>query len=94
MKRCEHDWLPLVTATPPPKTDEGARLRFGFALGMSGLVRYDRCTKCGRLSWITKYRRKRSLVSCEFTAKRLIESAAEFDQWAKSEQANEERPPT
>jgi len=81
-KRCEHDWLPLVTATPPK--EPGARLRFGFALALSHIDRYDRCTKCGRISYLANSRRApRRMLSCDTS--RLVQQAQEFDEWAKKD---------
>lgn len=87
MPRCEHDWQPLIQAKAP--TEEGARLRFAFSLELMRLAHYDRCTKCGRLSHITKFARRRSLVSNEWTHQRLLERAAQFEEWAKKNESGE-----
>jgi hypothetical protein len=82
VKKCVHEWSPLITAVPPTEPD--ARLAFGFALSMSHLAGYDRCGKCRRLSWITNSRaRRRTLVSCDTT--HIEKRAADFDQWAKTQ---------
>jgi len=67
--------------TGEPPTEPGPRLAFAFALALSGLHRYDRCTKCGRISWLAKsWRHPRKLVSVDTS--RLEQRAAEFEEWA------------
>lgn len=79
MTHCHHHWQPLVTI--PEGLDRTARMRVVFGLHLQHLDGYDRCSLCGRVSWITNSRaRRRKLVSRDMTG--LIERAAEFEQWA------------
>lgn len=67
MPRCKHTWGPLVAIDPAPMTPD-TRLTVSFSLAMSRLDGYDRCTACGRLSWIRNSRaQRRSLVSIDTT---------------------------
>ena len=90
MKRCQHTWGPLVVIDPAPMTKD-TKLTVGFALGMSGLDRYDRCSGCGRLSYIRNSRAlRRSMVSIDTTD--IERRAAEMSTWAKEQTEQQCRP--
>lgn len=82
MPRCSHDWRPLIAAAAP--TDSDKRLAFAFSLSISRLDGYDKCAKCGRLSWITNSRARRRVLVSPLYADRIEKHAAEFDEWAKN----------
>lgn len=83
MKRCQHDWQPLIPR--PIVVAEGEKLAVAFSLQLSRLDGYDRCALCGRLSWITKTRwRNRKLISCPEIAGRIQQRADDFLKWVET----------
>lgn len=90
MKRCPHNWRPLITL--PPDLPESLRLKLAFALAMEGrLGEIDRCTLCGRLSDLTHSRaRRRQMYSNPWIIERLLKRAAEFQAWLDRELATKQ----
>jgi hypothetical protein len=79
--------LPLVKL--PRDIPEGKGLAIGFAVGLSHLYRYDRCTRCGRLSYIAASRfHRRKMVSCDTSP--IERRAADLQEWIAEQMAKVE----
>jgi hypothetical protein len=77
-RRCNHQWEPLVTIDPAGMTKDEA-FAVAFMLGLQHLDSYDRCSLCGRISWLTRSRfRRRKLVSRDTS--NLLQRAKQFEQ--------------
>ncbi len=82
MKRCKHSWQPLIPR--PIVVAKENELAVAFALQLQRLDHYDRCSKCGRISWITKTRnRNRNLMLDDFVAG-VQRRADEFLDWVET----------
>lgn len=88
MKRCQHIWRELIPR--PIEVAEKDKLLVGFSLQLSRLDRYDRCELCGRIGFITKYGRKRSMISLGIDEP-IIKRAEEFLAWLKPMLLTEQR---
>ncbi len=81
--KCTHDWKPLVQIDTSAMTRE-TQIGVAFSFSLARLNRYDRCAKCGRLSYIRNSRaRGRSLLSIDTTS--IETRAAEFLAWAEEQ---------
>jgi len=82
MKRCDHDWRPLIQPAKDPVEV--------FALALRRLAEFDRCAKCGRLSFFTHSRRTRRVFVTQSSQERILERATQFAAWQAKRRAGAE----
>src|ERR1700730_8709842 len=75
--RCKHDWQPLVTATPD--TDNAVRL----SILIQRLHEYERCIRCGRLSYRAKSHAAPRRLCGEWLTRRISDRLREHEEWAR-----------